>query len=138
METRSSKSILDTDAIAFLYKEILLLYESDEPLLDRYKVNGSSMKEAQKEVGFHLAPCKKLAEVNSKIGMNTFSYRADIAIPDLFRHLRNAFVHNRIMKDKNGALLLKDYNNKKLAMFARVESFEKLKAIIKSIKQTRE
>lgn len=42
------------------------------------------------------------------------------------------------MKDKNGALLLKDYNNKKLAMFARVESFEKLKVIIKSIKQTRE
>jgi len=137
METRSSKSVLDADAIAFLYKEVLLLCESDESLLDKYKVDGIPMKKAQKEVGFHLAPCKNSAGVDSKVGMNTFSYRADIAIPALFRHLRNAFVHNRIMKGKNGELLLRDYNNRKLTMFARVESFDKLKTIIKSIKKTK-
>ena len=42
------------------------------------------------------------------------------------------------MKDKEGHLLLKDYNRYgELTMFARVESFEKLKTIIKSIKETK-
>lgn len=41
------------------------------------------------------------------------------------------------MKGKNGELLLRDYNNRKLTMFARVESFDKLKTIIKSIKKTK-
>lgn len=69
--------------------------------------------------------------------LDTFYYTCNSGkVISWFKHLRNAFAHNRIFKSSdNDVIIIEDKYNDKLSMYAEITSFEKLKRIIKEIKK---
>lgn len=136
---RSEQSVLSTEEVSFLYQEILLFVENDKKSTKGFKVDSKAMKNAMKEGGFRFDYHKALKDVKEHNEVNIFSFsnNKNSTLSSFFVHLRNSFAHNYISKDSQGKIIFRDYFGNRLSCYVRVESFEKFKQIINSIKKTK-
>ena len=135
IKIRVSKSNFSPSEIETLYKEVLLYFENDSTDFKGYNLNHNPfLKKLQEELDFELITDMGKAG-DSALDKFYFTDCKKKKIKSFFFHLRNAFAHNRIFKEKDGEIKLQDINGNELTFCATVLSFEKLNNIIKRIKE---
>ena len=141
---RSPTNVLSDDELKFFYEKILLFYETDnrtygefnnlpkkvlgtfEMEYEDYEQKLNELKEPSSDVFFFSAKTPK--GKTTEIGKMWFG------------HLRNAFAHNYITKDKDGCFVLQDYSPEhksgKRTLYVKLSSFDDFKSLVDRI-QTR-
>ena len=138
----------DPKELEFFYYDILRFYESDVDNIAAYSLRNRNQYNAylrlKADLDFDLVDNINEIDVNA---LQKFYYTDSKRnkIRSCFFHLRNAFAHNRIYKQRDGSIILEDaeiiseerlMNGERphLTMYAKTESFNKLKEIINGVK----
>lgn len=143
---RSCSRVVESEWLDYLYDEVIIYYENDDVDFSVYYQNKNPfLQSLQQKIGFKLKD--KLDDIGDD-ELNTFYFTdtENSKVKSFFSHLRNSISHNRIFKSQNSDELrledasplskkkLKDGEIPEMSMYARIESFEKLKQIIKGVK----
>ncbi len=145
---RSSMSIFSAKDVFFFYENILLICESDRKAYGKEKILKEAAHNVNASAPFDFVYIDYEKEMQNP-GDNVFYFSADVksqsknkkysnVVKQWYKHIRNAFAHNYIRKDK-GAYVLEDYYQEqkskplKKVMHCRILSLDDFKDLIINI-----
>lgn len=145
---RSANSIFNKEDAYFIYENILLVCESDRKAYGDEHILFNAAKKVNSIINFNFVYKNYEIEMQ-KPKDNVFYFSADAAkqgtnrkysniVKKWYKHLRNAFAHNRI-RINNGAFVFEDFYEEKgralkQTLYARVTSLDEFKCLASEIK----